>query len=94
MRVQARYSERGPLIRTQARYSECGRPRPRAKQKTHARSFRGGRLRKIGGWAGLQVRVPTRIRIGNEHADRLLTYSHGHNLSAGARLCSGPGKGR
>ena len=54
---------------------------PRAKQKTHTRSFRGGGLRKIGSWAGLQIRVPTRIRIGNEHADRLLTYPQANNLS-------------
>ena len=66
---------------------------PHAKQTAHTRSFRGGGLRKIGSWAGLQIRVPTRIRIGNEHADRLLTYPHGHNLSACARLCSGPGRG-
>ena len=82
-----------PLFRAWATPPTYGTDGPRAKQKTHTRSFRGGGLRKIGSWAGLQVRVPTRVRIGNEHADRLLTYPHGHNLSACARLCSGPGRG-
>ena len=83
-----------PLFRAWATPPTYGTDGPRAKQKTHTRSFRGGGLRKIGSWAGLQVRVPTRVRIGNEHVDRLITYPHGHNLSACARLCSGPGRGR
>ena len=40
MCVQARYSERGPLIRTQARYSEPGQPRPRKGQTAHVRNRR------------------------------------------------------
>ena len=43
---------------------------------------------KFGGWAGLQVRVPTRIRIGNEHADRFLTYPRVHACACG------PGQGQ
>ena len=44
MRVQARYSERGPLIRTQARYLECGRPRPRTEQTAHVRNRKPTRV--------------------------------------------------
>lgn len=44
MRVQARYSERGPLIRTQARYLECGRPRPRTEQTAHVRNRKATRV--------------------------------------------------
>ena len=73
-----------PLFRAWAASPTYGTDGPHAKQKTHTRSFRGGGLRKIGSWAGLQVRVPTRVRIGNEHADRF-------NLSAWAqpiRVCT------
>ena len=44
MRVQARYSERGPLIRTQARYSEPGQPRPRTEQTAHVRNRKTTRV--------------------------------------------------
>ena len=72
-----------PLFRAWATPPTYGTDGPRAKQKSHTRSFRGGGLRKIGSWAGLQIRVPTRIRIGNEHADRLITYPRVHAYAVG-----------
>ena len=72
-----------PLFGVWAASPTYGTDGPHAKQKTHTRSFRGEGLRKIGSWAGLQVRVPTRVRIGNEHADRLITYPRVHAYAVG-----------
>ena len=71
MRTQARYSKRGPTHpHANPRFGVWATAPTREIENPRAECQSWRIAIGLGFWAGFQVRVPTRIRIGNEHADR------------------------